>query len=593
MELKRLFDIPYYQKEKYPRQDAITAKENGKWHSYSTDECIQYINKVSFALMASNILPGDKISIIANNRPEWNFIDYGAMQAGVVNVPVYPTISEDDYVYIFNDAETKIVFVSSEELYNKVQNIRNRVPSIKEVFTFNEVAGATHWTQFLKRGENGDATKLEAIKSSIHEEDISTIIYTSGTSGFPKGVMLSHKNVMADILGAKHIMPVDQRHRAISFLPLNHSFEKMIVYLYMTFGLAIYYAESIDTLGDNIREVKPHIFTAVPRVVEKVYEKIIAKGMELKRIKRALFFWAVRLGEKWDNQNPPGGLYMLKLKIARKLIFSKWLEALGGQTKLIVTGSAPMQQKLLRVFTAAGIRMMEGYGLTETSPAMCVNRYNLDENMIGTVGKPLDGVQVKIAEDGEILCKGDIVMMGYYKRPDLTAEAIDKDGWLKTGDIGEFINGEYLKITDRKKELLKTSGGKYVAPQPVENKFKESPLIEQMMVVGDKRKFVTALIVPTMANLKNWCEKKNLKFNSVEEMLQSSQVIKKYQEIVDEMNGHFGHIEQIKKFRLIKDEWTTLGGELTPTLKLKRRILEKKYESVIDSMYGENISNEV
>jgi len=589
MELKRLFDIPYYQKEKYSRPDAITAKENGKWRSYSTDECIQYINKTSYALLASGVTQGDKISIIANNRPEWNFVDFGAMQAGIVNVPVYPTISEDDYVYIFNDAEVKMVFVSSEELYHKVRNIRNRVPSIKEVITFNEVTGVIHWSQFLKRGENGDANRLESIKSSIKETDVSTIIYTSGTTGFPKGVMLSHKNVMADILGAKHIMPVDERHRAISFLPLNHSFEKMIIYLYMTFGLSVYYAESIDTLGDNIREVKPDIFTAVPRVVEKVYEKIMAKGMELKGIKRTLFFWAVSLGEKWDNQNPPGGLYMLKLKLARKLIFSKWLEALGGQTKLIVTGSAPMQQKLLRIFTAAGIRMMEGYGLTETSPAMCVNRYNLDENVIGTVGKPLDGVQVKIAEDGEILCKGDIVMMGYYKRPDLTAEVIDKDGWLKTGDIGELVNGEYLKITDRKKELLKTSGGKYVAPQPVENKFKESPLIEQMMVVGDKRKFVSALIVPAMANLKNWCEKKNLKFNSTEEMLQSQQVTSKYKEIVDEMNQHFGHIEQVKKFRLIKDEWTTAGGELTPTLKLKRKVLEQKYINEIESMYGETI----
>lgn len=588
MELKRLFDIPYYQKEKYSKTDALSAKENGKWRHYSTDECIRFINNVSFAFMASGIGKDDKISIISNNRPEWNFIDYGAMQTGAVNVPVYPTISEEDYAYIFNDAGVKMVFVSSEELYQKVQSVRSRVPSIKEVFTFNTVTGAPHWTEFLKRGENGDAQKLESIKSSIGEHDLSTIIYTSGTTGFPKGVMLSHRNVIADIEGAKPYMPVNEKHRAISFLPINHSFEKMIVYLYMTYGLSVYYAESIDTIGENIREVKPHMFTAVPRLIEKVYEKIVAKGSELKGIKRALFFWAVRLGEKWDNQNPPGGLYMLKLKLARKLIFSKWLEALGGETKLIVTGSAPMQQRLLRIFTAAGIHMMEGYGLTETSPAISVNRYNLDENVIGTVGKPLDGVQIKIADDGEILCKGDIVMMGYYNRPDSTAEVIDKDGWLRTGDIGELVNGEFLKITDRKKELFKTSGGKYVAPQPVENKFKESPLIEQMLLIGDKRKFVTAVIVPAFNNLQSWCEKKNLKLNSHEEMIQSPEVIKKFKQIVDEMNQHFGHIEQVKKFRLIKDEWTILGGELTPTLKAKRKVLEKKYEKVIGEMYNEN-----
>ena len=587
MELKRLFDIPYYQKEIYPKSDALNAKENGAWKKYSIDDCIDNINKVSLALLASGIVKEDKISLISNNRPEWNFVDFGIMQVGAVNVPVYPTITEADYVFIFNDAEVKIVFVSSEELYQKVQNIRSQVPTLKEVITFNKVNGATHFSEFLERCKNGSNDELQSRMKAANKDDLATIIYTSGTTGFPKGVMLSHWNVLSDVIAAKPLMPVGEKDKALSFLPLNHSFEKMILYLYITYGISTYYAESMDTIGDNLREVKPQIMTCVPRLLEKVYEKILAKGQDLKGIKRAMFFWALSLGERWDNQKSNGLWYKIQLAIANKLVFSKWREALGGELRCVVTGSAPMQQKLTRIFTAAKIVVMEGYGLTETSPATNVNHYNLENNMIGTVGPAIPGVEIKIAEDGEILVRGDIVMKGYYKRPDLTAEVIDKDGWLHTGDIGEFVQNKFLKITDRKKELFKTSGGKYVAPQPIENKFKEELLIEQMMVVGVNRKFPAALIVPSSNNLRVWCEKHGIKFTNTKEMVLNDEVKKKYNELVEVNNKLFGHSEQIKRFTLVPDEWTIAEGELTPTLKLKRKFIEKKYENEIEGMYRE------
>ena len=585
MELKRIFDIPEFQKKNYPKSDALSEKINGKWVNHSIDDCIENINKVSLALIASGIKKEDKISIISNNRPEWNFVDFGAMQIGAINVPVYPTITEEDYVFIFNDAEVKIVFVSSEELFQKVQNIKSRIPSLKEVFTFNQVKGASHFSEFMERGKTGSVTELEKIKISITSEDVATMIYTSGTTGFPKGVMLSHWNVLSDVIAARLLMPVGEKDKALSFLPLNHSFEKMISYLYLCYGVSIYYAESMDTIGDNLREVKPQIMTCVPRLLEKVYEKIVSKGHEQKGIKRALFFWALSLGARWDNQKSNGLFYNLQLAIANKLVFSKWRTALGGQLKCVVTGAAPMQHKLLRIFTAAKIVVMEGYGLTETSPAISVSRFNLDENVIGCVGPPIPGVEVKIAEDGEILCRGPIIMKGYYKRPDLTAEVIDMDGWLHTGDIGELVNGKFLKITDRKKELFKTSGGKYVAPQPIENKFKEEQLIEQMMVVGASQKFPAALIVPSANNLKIWCTAHGINFTNTKEMIRNEEVIKKFEQLLEDNNKLFGHSEQIKKFTLVPNEWTIADGELTPTLKLKRKIIEKKYEKEIAAMY--------
>ena len=585
MDIKRLFDIPAYQKNNYPKDDALCAKIDGEWRKYSIGQVIEMSNQAGRAFIGMGLKKDDKIAIISNNRPEWNFIDYGAMQAGLVNVPVYPTISEEDYVFIFNDAQVKAVFVSNGEMLQKVNNIRVRVPSILAVYTFDKIFNTPHWEEFLNYADGVKQSQLNAISATVDEHDVATIIYTSGTTGTPKGVMLTHRNVIADIVGAKPIMPVDQRHRALSFLPLNHSFEKLLVYLYTAYGVSVYYAESMETIGDNLRDVKPHIFTAVPRLLEKVYERIVNKGYELKGIKRALFFWALRLGEQWDNQNPPGGLYMTQLNLARKLIFSKWKEALGGNVMMVVTGAAPMQQKLSRVFTAAGIVIMEGYGLTETAPAVSVNRFNLNENKIGSVGKPLDGVQVEIADDGEILVKGDIVMKGYYNRPDLTAEVIDAEGWFHTGDIGEKDSDGFLKITDRKKELFKTSGGKYVAPQPIENKLKESNLIEQAMVVGNARKYVGALVVPSITNLTAWCEKQNLKFDDVTAMLAAEEVKEEIKKVIDRANQTFSQTEQVKRFALIPSEWTVQTGELTPTLKPKRKIIEKKFEKEIESMY--------
>lgn len=587
IEFKRIFDVITYQQENFAKEDCLAGKVNGQWVRYNTYTVVDYMNTVSMALAGYGIKKGDAISIVGNNRPEWNFIDLGIMQIGGVTVPIYPTISEEDYVYIMNNAAVKLLFVSSRELYEKMLSIKSRIPSIQEIFTFDVVDGAVHWKEFLKQAEKCDISEVASLSKTIDQHDIACMIYTSGTTGFPKGVMLSHYNVVENMKSVFDVLPINEKHTALSFLPLNHVFEKLVIYCYFMKGVSVYYAESMDTIGENLREVKPHFFTCVPRLLEKVYERIVSKGLELKGVKKGLFFWALRVGEKWDGQRKQGPLFNLQLKLARKLIFSKWKEALGGNIFAICSGAAPLNAKIGRVFSAAGIVVMEGYGLTETSPVISVNRYDLEGNMLGTVGPVVPGVSVKIAEDGEILCKGPNVMVGYYKLPDKTSEAIDKEGWLHTGDIGEFVNGKFLKITDRKKELFKTSGGKYVAPQPLENKFKESFFIEQMMVIGDGRKFVSALIVPSFANLKSWCEKSGLTCNTNETMITDHKVLEKYQQVVDEKNKEFGHTDQIKKFRLMAEEWTVQGGQLTPTMKLKRKVIIEKYRDLIEGMYSD------
>lgn len=585
IDFTRIFDVITYQQKKFPKADCLCAKVEGSWVRHNTHTVVDNMNNVSMALVGSGIKKGDAISIVGNNRPEWNFVDLGIMQIGAVTVPIYPTISEEDYVFIMNNAEVKMLFVSSKELYEKMARIKSRIPSLKEVFTFDEVEGAVHWKEFLKRAVHCDISEVMAIKPTIDQHDIACMIYTSGTTGFPKGVMLSHYNVVENIKSVDKVLPINETHTALSFLPLNHVLEKMVVYCYLAKGVSVYYAESMETIAENLREVKPHFFTCVPRLLEKVYERIVSKGMELTGIKKAMFFWALRIGEQWDGQRNPGPWYNLQLNLARKLVFSKWKEALGGRIFAICSGAAPLNAKIGKAFTAAGITIMEGYGLTETSPVISVNGYNLEDNMLGTVGPIVPGVEVKIAEDGEILCKGPNIMVGYYKLPDKTTEAIDKDGWFHSGDIGEFVNGKFLKITDRKKELLKTSGGKYVAPQPLENKFKESFFIEQMMVVGDGRKFVSALIVPSFANLKSWCEKSSISWSSNDTIINNPKVQEKFQQLVEEKNKELGHTDQIKKFRLMPDEWTIQGGQLTPTMKLKRKVIIEKYRDLIESMY--------
>ena len=569
------------------------AKENGQWRPYSTEEVKQASLKLAAGLLALGVSGNDmttenrdKIAIISNNRPEWLIADMAVQQTGAILVPIYPTTNPLEIEFIFNDAAVKYVFVSSEELLHKLQDIRAKIPTVKEIYTFNHIAGAKHWSEVSDKSTEAGLAEIETIKSNIKKDDLSTIIYTSGTTGTPKGVMLSHNNIVQNVFLAKVSFPFDDRpqYKALSFLPLNHIFEKTVSYIYMFSGIGIYYAESLETIGANLQEVKPDIFTTVPRLLEKVYERIMGKGAALKGIKRQLFFWAVETGKKYDNLIDGGFLYNLKLSIANKLIFSKWREALGGNIKYIITGGAACQERLIRIFNAAQIPLYEGYGPTENSPVISVNRREPGGMKFGTVGPPINGVEVKLMDDGEICVKGPSMMVGYYKRPDLTAETII-DGWLHTGDIGVFEDDKFLRITDRKKELFKTSGGKYVAPSAIENKLKESRFIEQVIVVGSGQKFVGALIVPSFANLKDWCEKSGVSFQSNESAINNPAIIAHYKEIVEQLNQNFNHVEQVKRFELLPREWSVESGEVTPKLSLKRKVIMEKYKDAIERIY--------
>jgi long-chain acyl-CoA synthetase len=581
----RLFDFIFYQLEHFPKSDSLAGKVNGVWEKYSTREVINLANALSTGLLKQGIKPGDKVAIISNNRPEWVIADLAILQIGAINVPVYPTISENDYKFIFNDSEVKIAFVSDEELLTKVRNIKSDVPTLQGIYTFNEAQGADHWST-LREGQV-DEEAIKKLRADVKPGDLATLIYTSGTTGTPKGVMLSHKNVASNAIASKARLPVDKDAKGVSFLPLCHIYERMIIYLYTYTGVSLYFAESMETIGDDIRDVKPNVFTAVPRLLEKVYDKIVAKGAELTGIKKALFFWAVKIGEKYEPYGQNGPFYEMRLKVARKLIFSKWQAALGGNVQAVASGSAALNPRLARIFNAAGIPILEGYGLTETSPVVSVNEVGNNGLKIGTTGRPIADVHVKIAEDGEILVKGPNVMMGYYKRPDLTAEVIDSDGWFHTGDIGEMVDGQFLRITDRKKEIFKTSGGKYIAPQLMENVYKESRFIEQIMVIGENKKHPAALVVPAYEFLKEWCKRKDLDCGSRDVMIKHPEVIARIQEEIDEKNKQFGKWEQVKKFVLLPTEFSIDNGEITPTLKLKRKQILAKYANLVDGIYGE------
>jgi long-chain acyl-CoA synthetase len=586
LEPTRLFDFPYYQLAKYPKADALVTKYNGVWKKMSSQEFIDKGYLLSLGLLKLGVKPGDKISIIStNNRMEWNVTDLGILQIGAIDVPVYPTISADDYKFIFNDAGVTYCFVSDAALFEKVNSIKDQVSTLKEIYSWDQVPGCKNWEEILNSNINGDRTEVDAIKATIQETDLATLIYTSGTTGVPKGVMLSHRNIVSNVKDSRGRLPCDENARGVSFLPLCHVYERMIIYLYNYTGVSLYYAESMETIGDNIREVKPHVFTAVPRLLEKVYDKIIDKGAQLTGIKKALFFWAVDLGLQYDVKGM-SGWYNFKLGIARKLIFSKWMEALGGNVQAIASGSAPLQPRLARVFLAAGINVQEGYGLTETSPVCAVNCPHEDGTRIGTVGRPIPHVDVKIAEDGEILVKGPNVMMGYYNRPDLTAEVIDADGYFHTGDIGEYVEGQYLKITDRKKEIFKTSGGKYVAPAVLENALKESNFIEQVMVIGEGEKHPAAFIQPEFNFLKSWCERKGIAYSNNEEMVKNPKVLARIEKEVERINERFGKWEQVKKFALIGHLWSIDAGHLTPTLKLRRKPIMKMYGAEFEEIFG-------
>jgi len=591
MELKRTFEILDYLQSLCPeKEDILAGKEKGNWIRYSVKDYAELVESTSLGLLALGLKKGDLVVTISNNRPEWNIMDMALSRSGIVHVPVYPTISEDDYIYILNNCEPKYVIVSDKQLYDKIRPIVEKIAAIQGIYTYNSIDQAKNWQEIVTLGRQNAVkfkTVLEETTQRIAVDDLVTLIYTSGTTGNPKGVMLSHKNIMSNVYSISQTFDFNHTHRTLSFLPISHVFERTINYYFQSVGVSIYYAESMGTISDNLKEVQPHVFISVPRLLERTYDKIIGKGRELHGIKKQLFFWAVNLGMKYKIPDTNGLIYKAMLKIADKLIFSKWRLALGGQVQLIVTGGAALQPCLATIFNAAGIPVSEGYGMTEASPVISANRLiTTGDIRIGTVGPAIQGVEVKIADDGEILCRGDNVMKGYYKEPELTKTIIDGDGWLHTGDIGIMVEERYLKITDRKKEMFKLSSGKYVAPQVIENKLKESVFIEQVMVIGENQKFTSAIISPDFNFLHNWAMRHSIEFRDNSELIQKPQVIARFQRVVNEMNKQLGQTEQVKRFRLVQEEWSPNTGELSPTLKLKRKFLTDRYQAIIEEIFS-------
>ena len=587
-DIKRLIDIIPHQQKNYPKEDALCDKVTGEWRKYSISNCKEIVDNFSLGLLRIGFKKDDKIAIISGNRTEWNFVDIGSLQVGAVIVPLYPNMSEDNYHYIFEDAEVKMLFVGNKELYEKVGRVKSKINRQIDVYTFDEVAGAQHWTKVTDQANESLREELEKREDSIDEEDLATIIYTSGTTGTPKGVMLSHKNIVSNVKSLNNILPIASQHKVISFLPLCHIFERTATFYYITNGTSIYYVESTDKVGQYLQEIKPNFFVTVPRVLEKVYDKIMAKGRDLPGVKKVIFGWALNLANHFHPQGKNSPFYNIRLGVARKLVFSKWKEVFGGNIIGIMSGAAALQPRLCRIFNAAGIPIVEAYGLTETSPGITSNRYEKGDYYIGTVGPALPGVEIKLGEKGEILCKGPNVTKGYYKRPDFTKEAIDEDGWFHTGDVGELVDGRFLKITDRVKEIFKTSGGKFVAPQPIENKMKESLFSEQIMVIGENRNYVAALVLPKFDFILEWAKLKKLSISTREDVVNSVDVKNRIWEDIDKYNKRFGKVQQIKKFAVIEDEWSVETGELTPTLKIKRRIINEKYQELFEKIYSDS-----
>jgi long-chain acyl-CoA synthetase len=589
MKVTCLFDLLEQGMDIYGNNPVLSCKQNGKWIGYTISEYIDFANSMSFGFLAMGLSKGDKVATISNNRPEWNFVDMGLSQAGMVHVPIYPTISNEEYAHILAHSESKIVFVSDKQLYNSIKPIAEKIPAIIGVYIFNDVEGIPNWMEVVSKGKEnaeGMASKLSEIKPTVQPDDLVSIIYTSGTTGLSKGVMLSHRNFLSNVEASSQLFPLGPGDVSLSFLPLSHVYERMVSYYYQFKGISIYYAENMGTIADNLRELSPTVFVAVPRVIEKTYDKIIAKGKDLTGIKKQLFFWAVNLGYRYKEQGN-GFFYNLQLKVARKLIFSKWKAALGGKVKFIISGGAALQPRLARVFFAAGIPIYEGYGLTETSPVIAANQpIDPDCIMFGSVGPVIKNIEVKIDDDGEILMKGPSQMLGYYKSPEQTAEAIDAEGWFHTGDIGKFEKGKFLVITDRKKEMFKLSNGKYIAPQVIENRIKESFFVEQAMVVGENEKFVSAIISPNFSFLHDWCSRYKIHFDNNMEVVRIPEVIARFQKEINALNKQLGSHEQIKRFRLVADQWTPQSGELSPTLKLRRRVIYDRYEPILEEIYG-------
>lgn len=576
----RVFDLIQYNLENFPKEEFISGKQKGAWNKYSTALFAETVDQLSRGLIGMGMKKESRIAVMSHNRPEWNITDFGITQFGAYQIPLYPTLAEHDMKFILENAGVDILFVADEALYRKAKPVCEAVNPGIRVYTFDEVPGAENWKIILQAGKARADLDLQSYRDAVLPSDVLTLIYTSGTTGTPKGVMLTHDNLVQNFKNSAVIFPKEVK-KVLSFLPLSHIFERMITYLYLYTDAALYYAENMETIVADIQQVKPHGFSTVPRLLEKVYDKIMEKGKALTGVKKVLFYWSVKLAEAYETEN--SWLYNFKLGIARKLVFSKWKEALGGEIVVIVSGGAALNPRLARIFWAAGMPVFEGYGLTETSPVITVNYFG--HTRFGTVGPVINGVEVKIAQDGEVLTRGHHLMKGYYGRPDLTAETIDQDGWFHTGDIGELVDGEFLKITDRKKEIFKTAGGKYVAPQLLENKYKESTLIEQLMVLGENRKFPAALIVPNFETLAEWCRRKGLPVVTREEMVRHPQVLEKYHQEIEQYAQEFGKWEQVKRFVLLTKEWSIESGEFTPKLSLKRKVILEKYKDAIEQLY--------
>lgn len=587
-EITRVFDLLKLSQEKFNKPDMVAAKRDGEWMRYSTAYFITQVDALSRGLIAKGISKDDKVAIMSANRPEWNICDFGIMQIGATQVPMYPTLAANDIKFITKDAGIKIVFVSDRAIYEKINTVRVSEKGDFEIYSFEKLEGVPYWMELVEQGEASPPVDLESYRSKIQPDDLLTIIYTSGTTGTPKGVMLTHDNLVSNFKEASKLYPAGFS-RAISFLPLSHIFERMVIYQYFYLGVSVYYAQNMETIAADIAEVKPHGFTTVPRLLEKIYDRIVEKGSQLTGVKRKLFFWALDLGLKYEMDGKNGIWYEQQLKIANKLIFNKWREALGGNLMAIVSGGAALQPRLARIFWAARMPVLEGYGLTETSPVINVNGLGKGEAKFTTVGRTIKNVEIKIAEDGEILCKGPNVMKGYYNRPDLSAEVIDKDGFFHTGDIGEIVDGQYLRITDRKKEIFKTAGGKYIAPQVLENKFKESIFIEQVMVIGENERYPAALILPSFAALDKWCQRNEIPYTTNEEMIKDKRVIDHIWSEIEIYNKDFGSWERVKKIELLPSEWSIDGGELTPKLSLRRKAILEKYKSQVEKLYNAKV----
>ncbi|MFA8300873.1 MAG: long-chain fatty acid--CoA ligase [Hyphomicrobiales bacterium] len=587
-QINRIFDLLPYIKEKYePLEDVLAGKENGKWVKYSIDQYQDIANKISYGLIKLGVKKGDKIATISNNRPEWNFLDMAILQIGAIHVPIYPTISESDYQYILNHAEVSYVFVAGMDLLRKIEHILPEIDSLKGIYTFRDIDNAPHLNDLIEIGEkNQNPELLEKLKNNIASDDTCTLIYTSGTTGNPKGVMLSHYSIICNFKGVSHIPPIQPGDKSMSYLPLCHIYERMMNLMFQYNGNPVYYAENIAKIVDNLKEIKPKAMTSVPRLLEKIYDKIIMQGRKQKGLKRAIFFWAINLGLKYEYDGENGAWYNLKLKIADKLVFKRWREAMGGQMEVIVSGGAAIQPRLARIYTAAGIPIVPGYGLSETSPVIAVSHFGKDGRMFGTVGHVLEGLDVKIADDGEILVKGHCVMKGYYKAPDLTKEAIDKDGYFHTGDVGIIEEKGQLRITGRKKEIFKTSNGKYISPVLLENKLKESPFIDSLVVLGENQKFAAALITPDFEHLKSWCRHKKIDYTNNSDMVTNKSIKARFKKEIDHYNKFFGATEKINRFELLDNEWSVQSGELTPNLKVKRDFIMQKYKPLVEKLFS-------